>query len=212
MLLEFRQVTGISKKFHLEQISFGLPLGYIMGLAGKNGAGKTTLIDYIMNPENCYTGSILINGVDIRKNHTKMLDEVGFVSENHVFLLERTARQNAELLGGFYSNWDSAVFEDAMKRMEVPATISLNRMSRGENMKFQMAFAMAHKPVLYLLDEVTAGMNPVFRIDFFKILQEIISTEEVSILMTTHMQEEMERKMDYIGVLEQGKLLSFREG
>ena len=78
-------------------------------------------------------------------------------------------------------------------------------------MKFQMAFAAAHHPVLYLLDEATAGMDPVFRIDFFKILQEIIATEEASVIMTSHIQEEIDRKMDFIGIMEQGSLIQFCE-
>lgn len=78
-------------------------------------------------------------------------------------------------------------------------------------MKFQMAFAMGHKPVIYLLDEVTAGMDPVFRIDFFKILHKVIEDESASILMTSHIESEMEQKMDYLGVLEKGKLIKFGE-
>ena len=84
-------------------------------------------------------------------------------------------------------------------------------MSRGELMKFQMAFAMAHKPALYLLDEVTAGMDPVFRIDFFKMLQEVIQTEEASVLMTSHIQTEIGQKTDYVGIMEVGRLVEFGE-
>ena len=78
-------------------------------------------------------------------------------------------------------------------------------------MRFQMAYAMAHHPVLYLLDEVTAGMDPVFRIDFFKVLQSVIAEEKASVLMTSHIEEEISRKMDYVGVMEDGKLISFGE-
>ena len=84
-------------------------------------------------------------------------------------------------------------------------------MSRGDLFKFQIAFAMAHKPALYLIDEVTAGMDPVFRIDYFKILQEIIAEENASILMTSHIQDEIQRKMDYVGIMEDGKLIEFGE-
>jgi ABC-2 type transport system ATP-binding protein len=84
-------------------------------------------------------------------------------------------------------------------------------MSRGEYMKFQTAYAMAHHPVLYLLDEVTAGMDPVFRIDYFKLLQSLIEEENASVLMISHIQEEMERKMDYLGIMEEGRLVSWKE-
>ena len=211
MLLEFEHVTGTSKKFHLEDIHFSLPAGYIMGLAGKNGAGKTTLIDYIMNPKVRYTGTIRIDGNDIRKNLIKTRNQVGFVSEENRFLKERSALQNAEILGPLYEVWDMELFREALNKMDLPITRVVGKMSRGELMKFQMAFAMAHKPVLYLLDEVTVGMDPVFRIDFFKMLQEVIRTEEASVLMTSHIQTEIGQKMDYVGIMEAGRLIQFGE-
>ena len=211
MVLEFEHVTGNSKKFHLTDVSFSLPAGYIMGLAGKNGAGKTTLIDYIMNPKKQYSGSIRIDGKEIREDFTGIKNRIGFVSEENIFFREYSAEQNAELLGRFYEHWDQNVFSEAMKKMEVSQWSIVGKMSRGEQMKFQMAFAMAHKPSIYLLDEVTAGMDPVFRIDFFKILHEVIAEEKASVLMTSHIQEEIKMKMDYVGIMEQGKMVSFGE-
>lgn len=210
-ILEFEQVTGISKKFHLENISFSLPAGYIMGLMGSNGAGKTTLLRYIMDDKLLYTGTIRMNGVDIRENHAYIKNKIGFVSDDNSFLLERTAEQNVNILSVFYENFDKEFFYAAMQRMELSPKKTYGKMSRGECLKFQMAFAMAHHPEIYLLDEVTAGMDPVFRIDFFKILQDVIKEEKASVLMTSHIESEMERKTDYVGILEQGKMLQFGE-
>lgn len=211
MLLEFEHVTGTAKQFRLEDVSFALPAGYIMGLAGKNGAGKSTLIDYIINPKQKYTGTIRMNGVDIRENHAAMRNWIGLVSDENPFLEERTAQQNAEMLGGLYQEWDMEVFRSAMRKMEVPTGRTVGKMSRGEKLKFQMAFAMAHHSKLYLLDEVTAGMDPVFRIEFFRMLSEVIAQEDVSVLMTSHVPEEIERRMDYVGMLKDGRLVSFGE-
>lgn len=211
MLLEFEHVTGEKDDFCLQDINFSLPAGYIMGLAGKNGAGKTTLIDYIMNPKQRYSGTIRINGVDIRENHVQMKNKIGFISDENKFLNKRTAIQNAEILGSLYEEWDMEIFKSAMKQMGLSVGAMVGKMSRGELMRFQMAFAMAHKPALYLLDEVTAGMDPVFRIDFFRMLQEVIKTEEASILMTSHIQSEIGQKTDYVGILEEGRLKAFGE-
>ena len=125
--------------------------------------------------------------------------------------MERTADQNTELLGQLYEEWDRGIFYNAMKKMDLSVKKTLGKMSRGELFKFQTAFAMAHKPAIYLIDEATAGMDPVFRIDYFKMLQEIIADETASILMTSHIQDEIYRKMDYVGVMENGKLTSFGE-
>ena len=210
MILEFKNVTGKTKHFNLQNISFTLEPGFIMGLAGKNGAGKSTLIDYIMNPKQQYTGEILVDGVNIRDQHYLMMNRIGFISDDNAgFILEKSAKENAQLFGMLYDEWDETLFEEAMKKVNLSLGKIVGKMSRGEMFKFQTAFAMAHKPVLYLIDEATAGMDPVFRIDYFKILQEIIAGETASILMTSHIQDEIQRKMDYVGVMEDGKLVKF---
>lgn len=209
-ILEFEHVTGKARKFHLEDVNFSLPAGYLMGLAGKNGAGKTTLIDYIVSPKQCYTGTIRLDGADIREDHRAALEKTGLVSDKNPFLTECSARQNAETLGSLYEHFDMELFLNAMKRMELSAGKAVGTMSRGEQMRFQIAFAMAHGTRLYLLDEATAGMDPVFRVDFFKILHEVIGEEQASVLMATHLAEELERKVDYVGILEAGRLISFQ--
>ena len=114
-------------------------------------------------------------------------------------------------MGRFYEEWDDTVFFKAMQKMNLSVGKVVGRMSRGETFKFQTAFAMAHKPALYLIDEATAGMDPVFRIDYFKMLQEIIAEETASILMTSHIEDEIKRKMDYVGIMENGKLVEVKE-
>ena len=98
-----------------------------------------------------------------------------------------------------------------MKKMDLSIKKVYGKMSRGECMKFQVAFAMAHHSEIYLLDEVTAGMDPVFRIDFFKILQDIVKDEQASVLMISHIESEVERKTDYVGIIENGKMVRFGE-
>lgn len=212
MILEFKNVSGKNKHFNLQNVSFTLEAGYIMGLAGKNGAGKSTLFDYIMNPKQQYTGEILIEGENIRDKHYHMMNRIGFISDNNKgFLMDKSAKENMELFGLLYDNWDDARFFKAMQKMNLSPSKIVGKMSRGELFKFQTAFAMAHKPAVYLIDEATAGMDPVFRIDYFKILQEIIAEEDASILMTSHIQDEIQRKMDFVGIMVDGKLIEFGE-
>lgn len=211
MILEFKNVTGKSKKFNLKNVSFQLENGYIMGLAGKNGAGKSTLINYIMEPKGKYSGEILLDGENILDNHTEILNYLGLVSENNIFFEEFTAKQNSELLGILYNDWSQDTFEYNMEKMGVGLDLNVKNMSRGEYMKFQMAFAMAHKPKLYLIDEATSKMDPVFRKDFYNIMHEIIEDESVSIILVTHLEEELEFRVDYVGIMDDGKMISFNE-
>lgn len=211
MILEFENVTGSKGKFRLQDISFQLPAGYMMGLMGANGAGKSTLMSYIMGEDARYTGTIKIGGVDIRKNHAYMKNQIGFISEEHGFFERLTAIENAKLLSGFYERFDMNRFKSTMKEMGVSLHISYEKLSRGEKLKFQMAFAMAYAPKLYLLDEVTVGMDPVFRLDFFKMLQKVIETEEASVLMSSHIESEMKQKTDFLGILDEGRMTWFGE-
>ncbi len=211
MLLELEHVSGIGKKKFLSDISFSLPAGYLMGLAGKNGAGKTTLLECMVSRKKQYSGTIRLNGEDIRADYGKTMQQIGFVSEENPFLLDYTARQNGEIFGMAYEKWDMEIFLAQMNRMGVATGQKVGKLSRGEFIKFQTAFAMAHGSVLYLLDEATAGMDPVFRREFFGILHEIIGTEQASVLMTSHIETEISQKMDYVAILEEGKLVSFGE-
>lgn len=211
MELEFKDVSGKKKGFALKNISFTVQNGFITGLIGHNGAGKTTLFHYIMDEDAAYEGSILVDGKELAVEHTKAMNYIGFVSEEQVFFKDKTARENVELFRTLYEEFSVEIFTEQMKKMELSVNKTVGKMSRGEFLKFQMAFAMAHYAKLYLLDEVTAGMDPVFKKDFFRILHELMKEEDVAILMSTHIEEEIEIHMDYIAILEKGSLVSFEE-
>ena len=96
------------------------------------------------------------------------------------------------------------------KQMNVSTATTLWRMSRGERMKFQLAFAIAHHSRLYLLDEATAGMDAVFKIELFDMLRELIA-QECCVIMTTHDMTEIMKNTDYVAVMEGGRLGEFSE-
>ncbi len=210
-VLEMEHVTGKRRGFRLSDINFSMQSGYIYGLMGKNGAGKSTLLKTIVNENAKYSGTIRVQGEDIRKNHVHVMNHIAFVSEEHPFFEDRTAGQNAQILGLLLESFSMEKFEQAMEKMNLSCGKTYKKMSRGERLKFQLAFAMAYEPVLYLIDEATAGMDPVFRVDFFAMLQQIIKEEKASVLMTSHMESEMELKADYVGIMEEGKLVCFGE-
>ena len=210
-MLEFVDVTGENKKFRLENISFTAPTGYITGITGENGAGKTTLFHYIVDRQCNYSGMILYNGVDIRTDFENLQNKISFVSDEKRFFKDLSIMDNIEYISIFYDEWDNELFYSKLKEWEVPKGRKLSDLSRGQYIKFQMALGMAHKAALYILDEATAGMDPVFRKDFFNILHELMSDESITILMTTHIEEEINIHMDYKVLLENGKLISCNE-
>lgn len=209
-ILAFDHVTGRGK-FHLKDINMELRAGYIYGLMGENGAGKTTLMKYILDEHCRYEGRVYLDGEDIRADHANVMNKLGYVSEDNCFFEERTGEQNAAILGMLYDDFSMERFREAMKKMEMTEAKSYKRMSRGERLKFQLAFAIAHSPCLYLLDEVTVGMDPVFRIEFFDMLRHLIKDETCAVLMTSHIRTEIESKTDYAAVMKEGRLGAFNE-
>lgn len=210
-VLTFEHVTGKRRTFRLKDISLELRAGYIYGLAGRNGAGKTTLMKYIMDERSRYDGAIYLDDENIRIDHARVMNKVGYVSEDNVFFGERTGAQNAEILGRLYDDFNMERFWEAMKTMELSGAKAYKRLSRGERLKFQLAFAIAHSPSVYLLDEVTAGMDPVFRLEFFDMLRNLIKDETCAVLMTSHIRSEIEERTDYVAVMEDGRLGAFVE-
>lgn len=217
ILFSAKQVTGFKthfpgrKQLKLQGIDFELPKGYIMGLIGKNGAGKTTFFHYIMDEKKRYSGELILEGTEIHENHVQTLEKIGFISEQNEFMELRTAKQNAKMLGPFYSDFDEEAFEKTMDRLQLSTSKTIGGMSRGELVKFQLAFAVSHHPKLFLLDEATAGMDPVFRTDFYKFLHYLIAEEECSVILSTHIEEEIEKQLDYVGILDEGRFVSFKE-
>lgn len=209
--LELKDVTGKGFGFKLKNVTMTLENGYIYAVTGKNGAGKTTLFNYILTEKKRYTGSIKLFGYELAGNHAKTMEITGLVSEDNTFFENRTGRQNAEILGLVYDNFDMELFDKCMKKMNVSSQTTLWRMSRGERMKFQLAFAIAHHSRLYLLDEATAGMDAVFKIELFDMLRELIAGEDCCVLMTTHDMSEIAKNTDYVAIMDNGTLGEFVE-
>ena len=210
-MLEFRNVTGKGKKFRLENISFTAPMGYITGITGVNGAGKTTLFHYIVDRKCNYTGEILYNGEDIRNNFEELQNRLAFISDEKRFFTDMSIKDNIDMMSIFYDKWDNELFYGKLKEWGIPVGRKLSDMSRGEYLKFQLALSMGHNAKLYILDEATAGMDPVFRREFFNILHELMVNEDITILMSTHIEEEIEVHMDYKVLLDGGRLISCDE-
>lgn len=210
MYLEFSHISTKTKGFSLQDISFPVPEGFITGVVGENGAGKTTLFRQVMEEDAGYSGEIYINGMSLREHRRELMQEIGFISEEQKFFGAYHSLQNADFFQGFYDNFNRDLFKDKMLELKVPLGTKLSGLSRGEFLKFQLAFALAHGSRLFLLDEATAGMDPVYKKEFFKELHRIIAKEDAAILMSTHIQEEVMRHMDYVVRLSGGRVL-YRE-
>ncbi len=190
-------VSGLCRKqgrFKLENISFTLEHGYIMGLVGRMGSGKTTLLKSILNPGLTDSGCVQYD------------KQAGFIMEDAPFIEGATLRENMELYKNLYKDYDEEEFYNRLKSVGLGDHKVYGLLSKGEKVRFQFAFAMGHHPELLLLDEPTSGLDVAFRREFLYMLQEAVEKQMISVIISTHLTDELERIADFIGVMENGSL------
>ena len=206
------KVENVTKKleeygFSLTDINFEIPKGYICGLIGENGAGKTTLINMLLGLFHPDNGEIYINGSNVVLEEIKAKDQIGYVLSEELFDPYLTLIENANTYGKYYSKYDADLFIEYCQRFELNHKSKLKTLSKGQKLKFQYAFALAHKPLLLVLDEPTANFDPKFRKEFFSILTDFISDGEHSVILATHLTSDLEVIGDYITFIHKGKLV-----
>ena len=207
-------VSNVNKRiedFQLQDISFELPKGYIMGIIGQNGAGKTTLLNLLLHLYFPTTGQIRIDDMTYGENETQIKDEIGYVLNENVFSGELTLLQNAELYGKYYSHYSSELFIQYCESFSLMQDSKLKNCSKGEKLKFQFAFALSHRPKLLILDEPTANFDPEFREQFLHQITQFVSDGERSVILATHLTKDLDQIADYILFLQDGRQLCFQE-
>lgn len=198
------------KKFYMEPVNLNIPQGYIVGVQGENGAGKSTLLKMILGQYSDMKGDIYVDGENVREKRESVLQKIGYVDGNRVFFEEKDALGNEKYFAPFYEEWDKDEYRKMLRKMGVKDSLPIKKLSKGERVKFQLAFAAAYQPKVLLLDEPTAGLDPVFRDDFLKMLQSFVADYETTILLATHLDEDMNKIADYVIDIEHG-VCSIRE-
>lgn len=206
------QVNNLDKKlsgtenFHIDNVSLHIPGGYICGLIGENGAGKTTLIRILMGLYNT-SGDVVINGHDMRTDEAAAKDDLAVVFDEGFFPQDMSLEQIGIFYGELYSRFDMSTYLEYLKRFELDKKKWYKKLSKGMKTKAQFAFALSHDAKLFLLDEPTAGLDRHFRDEFLKICADLVSDGSRSILISSHITEDLDRIADYIAYMQDGKLL-----
>lgn len=204
------QVSNVSKKlgtFQLQNMNIELLAGYIMGLIGPNGSGKTTLLHLLMGLYKADEGEITILGKGYETDEHAIHEEIGVVLQERLFEDYRTLQENADYYGKYYVNYEAEQMKSYLEEFELDPNRKYKGLSKGEELKFQFAFALSHKPKLLLLDEPTGNFDPEFREEFLRELKNFIADGEHSIILATHLTEDLDQLADYIVYLEKGEQL-----
>lgn len=206
-ILELENVNVNIEGFSLENITFTIPTGYIMGLIGENGAGKTTLINTILGIYSATTGKINIGGRDVYNQPILAKENIGFALNDFPFPNKLTALECAKCYGRFYKTWNMNKFIENCKKYEIPLKKRFDTLSKGILIKFQLAFSLSYQANLFIFDEPSKDLDPVFRKEFLYIMHEIVENGDKSILISSHLTDELDRIADYITYLNKGKVL-----
>jgi len=209
--LEVRNLTKKYERFTLDNVSFDLPMGCIMGVVGENGAGKSTLFKAILNLIHRNAGEILFWGKPMTDKDTKMREQIGVAFDAICFSEVLTVKQVGNIGKYTYKNWDSAQFQELVTRFELPLKAEIKTLSKGMKMKLNLAFAMSHNAKLLILDEPTAGLDPIARDELLDLFLDFVQDEEHSILISSHITTDLEKIADYITFINKGKLAFTKE-
>jgi len=213
--------------FAIKNISFSLEDGYLMCLIGKNGAGKTTLLQGIYGLLAPMGGEITYNHVKVVEGTKKRGDskekisskilaeyhkEVAFVGGVTWIFRERTMKENIDTLQALYDNFDQKEYERLLQYFgltEGEEKKNYEELSTGQKMLFQIAFSMARHPKLLLMDEPFANLDPIVKVDLAQLLQDKIEKENMQVIVSTHLVDDISSAVDYIGVMKKGELVRF---
>lgn len=204
------KVENISKKFddfELNNISFELKEGFIMGLIGPNGSGKTTLIKIIMDLLQADSGDIYFMGENIKKNPKKFKESIGFIYDNLYFYENLKVKNFKRIVSDFYCKFDSNKFDNYLEKFNINQNIKIKKLSKGQSIKLMLAKALSHEAKLLILDEPTSGLDPIFRKDMIKLLQEELEHGDKSVIFSTHITQDLEQGADYITFIQDGELI-----
>lgn len=210
-ILEVSHINKSFKDFALQDVSFSLKKGYIMGFIGPNGAGKSTIIRCIMDLIHIDSGTIKMFGMDCIDNLTTLKQRIGFVYDQDVFFEELTVEKNKRIVASFYDKWDDTLFYQYVKDFEIPLSKPVKSLSKGTKMKFALAVSLSHHAELIIMDEPTSGLDPIFRKELLDILQDVIQDENKAIFFSTHLTTDLEQIADYITFIVDGKILLCQE-
>ena len=205
-IIEFSNVTKAFNGFAVKDLSFQVKKGFVTGFVGANGAGKSTTIKLIMNLLQPDSGEIKVFGLDYKKHEKQIKENIGFVYDDHVFYEHLTLLEMKKIIAPMYKRWDDSLFDAYVGKFQLPLKKKLKTFSKGMLMKASLAIALSHHAELIIMDEPTAGLDPVFRRELLAILHELVLDGEKTIFFSTHITSDLDRIADYIVFLHNGEL------
>ena len=199
----------IGKKQILENVSFQIQEGDILGFIGPNGAGKTTTIKLILGLQSITEGKVSINSYDIEKQFTKAIEKVGAIVENPDLYMYLSGYENLKLIANMYQNINQTRIDEVVKLVKLENRIrdKVSKYSLGMRQRLGIAQAILHKPNLLILDEPTNGLDPEGIKEMRELLVSLAQKEKMAILISSHNLAELDNLCNKVCIIKNGKII-----
>lgn len=206
-VVEFKNVEKTFKDFSVKHIDLQVKQGFVTGFIGGNGAGKSTTIKIMMNLLRPDAGEVKVFGLDYKTHEKEIKERIGFVYDGNVFFEGLNLKDIKRIVGPAYKRWDDALFYQYVEQFDLPLNKAIKTFSKGMQMKASLAIALSHHAELIIMDEPTAGLDPIFRRELLDLLQELMLDGSRTIFFSTHITTDLDRIADYIAFIRNGKLV-----
>lgn len=209
-VIEVEHLTKKYQDFILDDISFKIPAGSIVGFVGENGAGKSTTMKAILGLIPIEAGDIKILGNQIGKGKDESWrEQIGVVFDECNFPQELRIKDIRKVLKNIYKTWDDTKFSEYLDKFSLPSDKKIKDLSKGMKMKLCIAAALGHDSRVLILDEATSGLDPIIRNEILDIFREYTMEEERTIFLSSHITSDIEKIADYIMFIHKGHVLFF---
>lgn len=202
--------TGLSKRYKnslaLDNVSFQIPAGRIVGLIGPNGAGKTTALKAILGLTD-FSGQLDVLGFDPRKQRDKLMEQVCFIADVAVLPRWLKVSEAVDFVANVHPRFDRAKCQALLARTKLTPSMRVRQMSKGMIVQLHLALVMAIDARLLILDEPTLGLDILYRKQFYQNLLEDYFDENKTIIVTTHQVEEVEHILTDLMFIRDGKIV-----
>ena len=205
MPIRIDRVRKSYPRFSLYDIDLHVPRGRVLGLIGPNGAGKSTLLRILMGLVRADAGEVVILGRAMPAEERWIKARVGFVSEDMALYGSKTLRWHMDLVASVHEGWDERRAAELLFRLELNPDQKAGGMSRGQQVKALLLLALARRAEVLILDEPTAGLDPLMRHELMGLLADS-RNERQAIVFSSHHGEDVSALADDVAFVHAGRI------